>query len=397
VHVLTGHDAWVRTAHVSPVDPGRLLTGGGDTTLRLWDLRTGEHAATLKGHADWVRAVRFSAHDPHIAVSAGWEDAENRIRIWDTRVAHTVMTLGGHTDAVRVLLPAPNAAHPLVWAGDVAGGILGHDLRLGGGPDVASVRLEGHTAAITSLALHGESSRLLSASADGTVRVWDTAAAMAEEAAAATTTTTAAAAAAAAAVVGATAEAESNEVGAEAGAVASGEAVLSRSQTRPGPEPCLVFSEHGDWVSSVAVAPDKTVISTSGNGKAMLWDLTTGKSLTTCQEAAAVLVSSAAGDDEATHIAYGLANGEVGTVVMPSRDEAAVDGSYYRKSEAASAMAAAKVAAAAVLGDWFLKKGGWKMVRVMVKVEGERGKRPGLNWTLGRRLFKFSFLSGGTK
>ena len=40
----------------------RTLAGSGsdDNTVRLWDVKTGEHKGTLTGHTDQVRSVAFS-------------------------------------------------------------------------------------------------------------------------------------------------------------------------------------------------------------------------------------------------------------------------------------------------------------------------------------------------
>lgn len=314
LQLLQGHEHWVRTAHVSPAEPSQLLSGGGDHTVRLWDLNTGQNTTTLQGHQNWVRIVRFSPSSPHLAVSAGWDDA-SALRLWDTRAGSCVHSLTGHAAYVRALAHAPAASAPLVWSGDAQGVLLGHDLR-GGSSAAPAVRLEGHSAPINALALHGDGT-LLSGGSDGKVKVWDT--------------TTGGA------------------------ALALGDAGLAA--------PRLTFAEHSDWVSSVAVAPDRTVISVSGDGRALIWDMHSGQVLSACQASAAALACCAGADDETTLLAYGLANGQLGTVTMPSRDEAATDAAHYRKSEAAAAVAAARAASANVgLADWFLKKGGWKMV-----------------------------------
>lgn len=441
--VLSGHEGWVRTGHVSPMAPNQLLTGGGDHVLRLWDLNAGTTSATFTGHTDWVRIVRFAPYTAHRAASAGWDDAAVGVRLWDTRTARCVATLGGHKDAVRALAFTDDGGAPLLWAGDVAGGVLGHDLRWAGTQRaLPAIRLEGHTAAITALATHGASRTLLSASADNTVQLWNIAGlgdqgsgdeppepetALPNAAGGESETQAAAEGRASGSEAGGAAESAvaSDDIAEEASAAADGEgagdsgdgsasrtnatntdaAAHDRAGEAPGPAdvssasdaaaggaaghsadaataeavsavppvagpaPTLVFREHGDWVSGLDVAPDRTVISTAGDGKALVWDLISGKVLTACQGSAAALVCCASGDDETTQLAYGLASGDLGTVVIPSRDEAAVDGSHYRKSEAASAVAAAKVATAAVLGDWFLKKGGWKMVRAACRKE----------------------------
>ena len=36
-------------------DGRRLVSGSGDSTLKVWDVATGECVATLEGHSNWVR------------------------------------------------------------------------------------------------------------------------------------------------------------------------------------------------------------------------------------------------------------------------------------------------------------------------------------------------------
>lgn len=96
------------------------VSGSVDSTLRVWNLATGECLRVLEGHADRINSVALSA-DGRIAVS-GSED--KTLRLWD--------------------LPS------------------GECLRV----------LKGHEAAITSVALTADGRFAVSGSADITLRVW---------------------------------------------------------------------------------------------------------------------------------------------------------------------------------------------------------------------------------
>lgn len=61
--VLDGHTDYVRCCAYSP-DGDILASGSDDYTVRLWNPRTGELKATLRGFASWPLRIRFSAGTP---------------------------------------------------------------------------------------------------------------------------------------------------------------------------------------------------------------------------------------------------------------------------------------------------------------------------------------------
>src|SRR4029450_9480266 len=67
----------------------RLASGGDDTTVRVWDVATGEIVAHLGGHTDLVRAVAWSPDGTRLASSGD----DTTVRVWD------------------LALPAPTAAY----------------------------------------------------------------------------------------------------------------------------------------------------------------------------------------------------------------------------------------------------------------------------------------------
>ena len=67
--VLVGHRFTVYTLAFSPTGE-TLASGGRDTTVRLWNVRTGELLRTLIGHTDRVISVVYSP-DGKVLASAG--------------------------------------------------------------------------------------------------------------------------------------------------------------------------------------------------------------------------------------------------------------------------------------------------------------------------------------
>lgn len=66
--------------HVAFSSDGKnLVSGSGDTTVRIWDVLTATPKSTLRGHTNWVMAVAFSPDGKKIA-SGGMEGS---VIIWD--------------------------------------------------------------------------------------------------------------------------------------------------------------------------------------------------------------------------------------------------------------------------------------------------------------------------
>ena len=99
----------------------RIVNGGTDETVRLWDVEMGTLLQTLKGHKGEVLSVSFSPDGKRIASGS----ADRTVRLWDAGTGNLLKTLRGHKS------------------------------------DVASVSFS------------PEGRRLVSGSLDGTVRLWD--------------------------------------------------------------------------------------------------------------------------------------------------------------------------------------------------------------------------------
>jgi len=98
---------------------GRLASGSGDNTIRLWDPATGACERVFEGHQDWVRALAV---------------------LGDGRLAS-----GSHDKTIRLWDPATGACERV---------------------------FEGHQREVNALAVLGDG-RLASGSGDNTIRLWD--------------------------------------------------------------------------------------------------------------------------------------------------------------------------------------------------------------------------------
>lgn len=165
---LDGHKAAVRALKFSR-DGGRLLSGGQDNAVMVWDVRSGGLIKALRGHDGWVRSVGFSP-DGQTAISGSHD---RRVKGWDiagyeeSRVLKARL-LHGHADAVlsasfsfdgEQVVTASRDRSAKLW--DAATGQLIRELR------------EGHYFTTASAVFFPDGKRLLTTAADNTARVWD--------------------------------------------------------------------------------------------------------------------------------------------------------------------------------------------------------------------------------
>jgi WD40 repeat protein len=92
---LRGHRSEVTCVDFSP-DGAQIASGSRDTTLLLWDAKTGKRLKTMQGHRGAVEAVAFSP-DGRQLVSAS---QDRTVRLWDAAAGQPLRVLAGHTDAV---------------------------------------------------------------------------------------------------------------------------------------------------------------------------------------------------------------------------------------------------------------------------------------------------------
>jgi WD40 repeat protein len=94
-HTLKGHKDFVYGCAMTP-DGRTIISSSADTTLKVWDGRTGRLIRTLKDHMGPVNSCALSS-DGHVIISAS-DDCT--LKIWNSRTGRLLRTLIGHHQAV---------------------------------------------------------------------------------------------------------------------------------------------------------------------------------------------------------------------------------------------------------------------------------------------------------
>jgi ribosome assembly protein 4 len=102
MYTLKGHTSWVLAVAWSP-DGKLLATGSMDNTVRLWDPKTGEAlGGPLKGHTKWITSLAWEPYHhqepgkPRLASAS----KDGTVRIWDVPLRRVEQTLSGHKSSV---------------------------------------------------------------------------------------------------------------------------------------------------------------------------------------------------------------------------------------------------------------------------------------------------------
>jgi len=148
-------------------DSTLLATADRDSTIRLWDSRTGVEPgllrATLVGHPTAVSELAF-APDSRWLASAG---SQSVIRLWDVRSGKLRDTLAGHSDSIEAVSFGSDDGHLASASADGSARLW----NLHGGQHV--LRLAGHEQEVVGAVYSADGGYIATASRDATARVWD--------------------------------------------------------------------------------------------------------------------------------------------------------------------------------------------------------------------------------
>ncbi|HEY9752933.1 MAG TPA: serine/threonine-protein kinase [Coleofasciculaceae cyanobacterium] len=161
LRTLTGHLDIVQSLTVTP-NGQTLVSGSADKSILLWNLNSGQKRSSLLLHSDTVLSVAVSP-DSLTLVSGSLYDP---IKQWSLSTNQELSPLVGHSGWVDVL--TFNPAGSLLASGGTDHTILLWAVKT----QQAERMLKGHSQAVTTLAFSPDGKTLASGSWDGTIKLW---------------------------------------------------------------------------------------------------------------------------------------------------------------------------------------------------------------------------------
>ncbi|KAG6008611.1 hypothetical protein E4U21_004251 [Claviceps maximensis] len=155
IRTFKGHENGVTCLQF---DHNILATGSYDTTIKIWNVETGEVIRTLRGHTSTVRTLQF---DDSKLISGSFD---NTIKIWNWQTGECLSTLQCHTDGVL-------SVH---FDGcTLASGSIDKTVKIFSFKNKQTFSLRGHTDWVNHVRIDSSSRTVFSASDDMTVKLWD--------------------------------------------------------------------------------------------------------------------------------------------------------------------------------------------------------------------------------
>jgi WD40 repeat protein len=151
-----------------------VATGDSNGDIYLWRMSDGQRIALYQGHANWIRSLAFT---PDGLVLASSSD-DLTIGFWDLQTGRKLLTLGSPTYSFRRVSFSQDGQQLITGGDDSRVRIYDFPQLLASAQNPAikvahTQELLGHTNWVFSVNHSPDGSQLASASADGTVRIWD--------------------------------------------------------------------------------------------------------------------------------------------------------------------------------------------------------------------------------
>jgi WD40 repeat protein/predicted Ser/Thr protein kinase len=162
-HRLVGHELPVWQVRFDN-DGARVASASLDGTARIWSTETGALLATLRGHEDAVYRVDFDPDGAQLVTGS----RDGTVRVWDTASGEVEHILRSHTGKVSVLVRSPDGRMLATGSDDGSARLWSTDW------SSEPLVLAGHGKEIQAIVFDASGQRLLTTCSDHRARIWDT-------------------------------------------------------------------------------------------------------------------------------------------------------------------------------------------------------------------------------
>jgi len=159
---LQTDNSFVHAIAITP-DGTKMVSGLGDESLIVWDMKTGTPLKTLTGHNGSVDAVAVTKDGKQI-VSAS---TDSTIKIWNIETGENIDTFIGHQSSIRAIAITPDGKNIVSASHDTTLKIW--DLQTG----ECLCTCIGHQKSVSVLAIHPDGDKVISGSDDKRLILWD--------------------------------------------------------------------------------------------------------------------------------------------------------------------------------------------------------------------------------
>ncbi|ETO10255.1 G-protein beta WD-40 repeats containing protein [Reticulomyxa filosa] len=160
--ILQGHSINVNSVKFS-LDGTKIISCSDDSTIRIWDVKSGKELHVLKRHSGPTYHIHFSPKD-NIAITCSYDEL---IRLWDIRSWTEIKKLEGHLDSVTKAQFSPDGEI-------IASSSLDNTIRIWNVKSGQQIkRLQGHSNWVNDVQFSPDGQQLVSSSNDNTICIWD--------------------------------------------------------------------------------------------------------------------------------------------------------------------------------------------------------------------------------